>query len=156
MLGAASGLPFADVKPMSTYLEPEMRPWRLGASMFTLFGAVALGLAAVGLYGVFSYAVSRRTREMGIRTALGARYVDILRLVMLDGLVLAAVGTVIGVILALGVGKVLAALLVGVTGTSPMLLGLAAVLVLGMTFLAVGLPARRAASIDPAVALRDD
>ena len=156
MQGAASGLPFADVRAMAEYLEPEMRPWRLGASMFTLFGAVALGLAAVGLYGVFSYAVSRRTREMGIRTALGARYADILRLVMLDGLLLAAVGTAIGVLLALGIGRILAALLVGVTGTSPVLLGAAALLVLCMTMLAVGLPARRAASIDPAVALRDE
>ena len=156
MQGAASGLPFADVRPMASYLEPELRPWRLGASMFTLFGSMALGLAAVGLYGVFSYAVSRRTREMGIRTALGARYADILRLVMLDGLVLAAAGTVIGGLLALGIGRVLAALLVGVTGTSPALLGAAALLVLGMTTLAVGLPARRAARIDPAVALREE
>ena len=156
MLGAGSGLPFADVQPMAEYLEPEMRPWRLGASMFTLFGAVALGLAAVGLYGVFSYAVSRRTREMGIRTALGARYGDIMRLVMLDGLVLAATGTVIGVFFAIGIGKVLAALLVGVSGTSPVLLGAAAALVLGMALLAVGLPARRAATIDPAVALREE
>src|SRR5690606_15617069 len=84
MLGAASALPFADVKPMAEYLEPEMRPWRLGASMFTLFGTVALVVAAVGLYGVFSYVVSRRTREMGIRTALGARYHDIMQLVLLD------------------------------------------------------------------------
>jgi ABC-type antimicrobial peptide transport system permease subunit len=156
MLGVRSGLPFADVQLMAEYLEPEMRPWRLGASMFTLFGAVALGLAAVGLYGVFSYAVSRRTREMGIRTALGARYGDIMRLVILDGLVLAATGTVIGVFFALGIGKVLAALLVGVSGTSPLLLGAAAALVLGMALLAVGLPARRAATIDPAVALREE
>lgn len=156
MQGAAAGLPFADVRAMSAYLEPELRPWRLGASMFSIFGAMALGLAAVGLYGVFSYAVSRRTREMGIRTALGARYGDILRLVLVDGLMLALVGMIIGIVLALGIGRILAALLVGVTGTSPILLGTAAALVLGMTLLAVGLPARRAASIDPAVALRDE
>jgi predicted permease len=156
MLGAASGLPFADVAPMSKYLEPDMRPWRLGASMFTLFGAVALVLAAVGLYGVFSYAVSRRTREMGIRTALGARYGDIMRLVMFDGVSLALAGMLIGVLLAIAIGKVLGALLVGVSGASPALLGAAGALVLLVTLLAVALPARRAASVDPAIALRDD
>jgi predicted permease len=156
MLSAASGLPFAGVRPMAEYLEPEMRPWRLGASMFTLFGAVALGLAAIGLYGVFSYAVSRRTREMGIRTALGARYRDIMRLVMLDGVSLALAGLVFGVLLALAIGKVLGALLVGVSGTSPLLLGGAGTLVICVTLLAIALPARRAATVDPAVALREE
>ncbi len=156
MLGAASTLPFADVKRMTEYLEPEMRPWRLGASMFTLFGAMALGLAAVGLYGVFSYAVSRRTREMGIRTALGARYQDIIRLVMLDGISLAVAGMLIGVILAFAIGQVLAALLVGVSGANPVLLGAAGALVIAVTLIAVALPARRAASVDPAVALREE
>ncbi|HEU6450352.1 MAG TPA: ABC transporter permease [Gemmatimonadaceae bacterium] len=156
MLGAASGLPFAEAKLMPEYLEPEMRPWRLGASMFTLFGAVALGLAAVGLYGVFSYAVSRRTREMGIRTALGARCQDIIRLVMLDGISLAVAGMLIGVILAFAIGKVLGALLVGVSGASPALLGAAGALVICVALLAVALPARRAASVDPAVALREE
>jgi predicted permease len=156
MLGAANGLPFADVKRMAEYLEPEMRPWRLGASMFTLFGAVALGLAAVGLYGVFSYAVARRTREMGIRSALGARYQDIIRLVMLDGASLALAGMIIGVIFALAIGKVLGALLVGVSGASPALLGVAGALVISVTLLAVAVPARRAANVDPAVALREE
>lgn len=156
MLGAASGLPFADVEPMAEYLEPEMRPWRLGASMFTLFGAVALALAAVGLYGVFSYAVSRRTREMGIRTALGARHGDIMRLVMLDGVSLALAGMIIGTLLALTIGKVLGALLVGVRGTSPVLLGAAGALVTAVTLVAVAMPARRAARVDPAVALREE
>ncbi len=156
MLSAASGLPFAEVQPMAAYLEPEMRPWRLGASMFTLFGAMALGLAAIGLYGVFSYAVSRRTREMGIRTALGARYSDIMRLVMLDGVSLALAGMAVGVLLALAIGKVLGALLVGVSGASPVLLGGAGALVIAATLIAVALPARRAARVDPAVALREE
>lgn len=156
MLGASSGLPFADVQPMAEYLEPEMRPWRLGASMFTLFGSVALLLAAVGLYGVFSYAVARRTREMGIRTALGARYQDIIRLVMLDGASLAVAGMLIGVLFAIAIGKVLGALLVGVSGTSPALLGAAGALVIAVTLVAVAIPARRAASVEPAVALREE
>lgn len=156
MQSVASGLPFVDVEPMSHYLEPQLRPWQLGASMFTLFGSVALVLAAVGLYGVFSYAVARRTREMGIRSALGARAGDLMRMVMLDGLRLSAAGVIIGIALALGVGRVLAALLVGVSGTSPGLLGATAAIVLGITLLAVVLPARRAARIDPAVALRDE
>jgi predicted permease len=156
MQSVASDLPFVDVEPMSRYLEPQLRPWKLGASMFTLFGSVALVLAAVGLYGVFSYAVARRTREMGIRAALGARAGDLLRMVMLDGLRLTTAGVIIGIALALGIGRVLAALLVGVSGTSPVVLGTATVLVLGVTLIAVVLPARRAADIDPAVALRDE
>ena len=155
MQGAAAGLPFADVKPWAEYLEPELRPWRLGASMFTLFGAVALALAAVGLYGVFSYAVSRRTREMAVRSALGAREADILRMVMVDGLRLSVVGVLIGSLLCLGLGQMLAALLVGVAVASPVALGIAVGAVLSVTVLAVAMPARRAASIDPAVALRD-
>jgi predicted permease len=156
MQSTASGLPYANVKPMAEYLEPQMRPWRLGASMFTLFGAVALGLATVGLYGVFSYAVARRTREMGIRAALGARAGDLLRLILFDGLRLTAVGVVIGLLLAIAVGRVLAALLVGVSGATPALLGVAAGIVLLVTALAVSLPARRAASVDPVVTLREE
>ena len=156
MQSEASGLPFADVKPMSDFLEPQLRPWQLGASMFTLFGTVAIALAAVGLYGVFSYAVARRTREMGIRAALGARSGDILGLVMREGLWLSVAGIAIGVLLALGIGRVLASLLVGVTGTDPVLLGGAAAVVLCITLLAVVLPARRAAGIDPVVALREE
>jgi len=156
MQSVAPGLPFVDVKPMSVYLAPQLRPWQLGASMFTLFGTVALALAAVGLYGVFSYAVARRTREMGIRAALGARSGDILRLVMREGLWLTVAGIAIGVLLALGIGRVLASLLVGVTGTDPVLLGGAAAVVLCITLLAVVLPARRAAGIDPVVALREE
>ena len=156
MQSAAAGLPFADVKPWGAYLEPELRPWQLGASMFTLFGSVALVLAAVGLYGVFSYAVARRTREMGIRAALGAQSADILRLVMREGLWLTVAGIAIGILLAMGIGRILAALLVGVSGTDPVLLGGAAAVVLCITLLAVVLPARRAAGIDPVVALREE
>ncbi|HEX6965563.1 MAG TPA: ABC transporter permease [Gemmatimonadaceae bacterium] len=156
MQSVAAGLPFVDVKPMSDYLEPQLRPWQLGASMFTLFGSVALVLAAIGLYGVFSYAIARRTREMGIRAALGARAGDLLRMVLLDGLRLTTAGVIIGIVLAVWIGRVLAALLVGVSGTSPVLLGTATALVLGVTLIAVVLPARRAARIDPAVALRDE
>jgi ABC-type antimicrobial peptide transport system permease subunit len=154
MQSTSSGFPFADVRPLATYLEPEMRPWRLGALMCALFGAAAVALAAVGLYGVFAYAVSRRGREIGIRGALGARSGDILWLVMLEGLRLSAAGIVIGIVLALGMGRLLGALLVGVTGTSPVVLGGTAAFVLCVTLLAVSLPARRAARLDPAVALR--
>lgn len=155
MQSSTSGTPYADVRPLSTYIDPELRPWRIGAAIFALFGAVALGLAAVGLYGVFSYAVSRRTREIGIRAALGAREDDILRMVLLEGARLYAVGGALGALMALIVGRLFGSLLVGVTGTSPVVLGASLALVLLVMLIAVGVPARRAARIDPAMALRD-
>ncbi len=156
MQGAGPALPFADVRPWSTYLDPETRPWRLGASMFTLFGAMALALAALGLYAVFSYAVSRRAPELGIRAALGARAADLLGLVVLDGLRLAAAGVVIGVALALALGRLLAGLLLDVHAASPALLGAAAALVLAITALAVAVPGRGAARADPAQVMREE
>jgi len=156
MQDAAAGLPFADVKRWSDYLEPELRPWRLGAAMFTLFGSVALGLAAVGLYGVFSYATSRRTREFAVRSVLGARATDLIRMVLADGVRVAVVGLVLGVVLALGLGKVLAAMLEGVASANAILLGAALAVVVAVSLVAVAIPAWQAARVDAAVALRDD
>lgn len=156
MLGAGGDLPYADVRPLGAYLEPELRPWRLAAVIFTVFGALALALAAAGLYGVFAYAVARRTRELGVRAALGARAADIVRLVLGDALRLSAVGATLGVALAIAVGGALASLLVGVGRASPIALGGAAAAMLVVTVLAAGVPARRAARIDPVVALRDE
>ena len=122
----------------------------------TAFGAAALALAALGLYGVLAYVATRRTREIGIRIALGARRADVLRLVMREGLMTVVVGTMLGVLLALGASRFLTHFSYGVNSTDPVTL-VASSIVLGLTALAAAwVPALRATRIDPVVALRTD
>jgi ABC-type antimicrobial peptide transport system permease subunit len=122
--------------------------------MFSLFGGVALLLAVIGLYGVRAFSVARRTREIGIRMALGASSAEAQRMVLREGLELMAVGAGIGLVLSLLVDKVLAGMLFQVNGADPLVFSVA-VLLLGVTSLAACyFPARRAARIDPMVALR--
>jgi putative ABC transport system permease protein len=119
-----------------------------------VFGALALVLAAVGLYGVVAYAVTQRTREFGIRMALGARGAYVRRLVLRQGTRTALVGGVLGAALATAIGRALRSRLYGVDPLDPLsLLSVAALLAL-VTVLAAAIPARRAARVDPAVALR--
>jgi len=121
-----------------------------------LFAAVALALAAVGVYGVMSYGVVQRTREIGIRMALGARQQDVLGLVVGDAFRLAALGIAIGIALALGLSRLLRGMLFGVSNFDPVsYAGLTLLLVL-VALIASWLPARRAAQVDPAVALRSE
>jgi len=121
-----------------------------------MFGAVALLLSAVGLYGLMAYLVAQRSREVGIRVALGARRSDVLRLVMGRGLRLASVGIVVGVALALPMGRLLASVLEGVNANEPLIyFGVPAIL-LAMTLLASFVPGRRALAVDPVVSLRSD
>ena len=124
--------------------------------LLTCFAALALLLAAIGLYGVISYSVSLRTRELGVRMALGAQRGSVLQLVLMQGMRLAAVGIVCGVVVALAMGRVFASLLFQV-GTLAVLPWIAAIgtLVL-VVLLATYLPARRAASIEPMQALRSE
>jgi putative ABC transport system permease protein len=139
---------------MAAQVDATLFPVRAGAFLVGLFSAVGLLLAAMGLYGVIAYAVTRRTREIGIRLALGAEPGGVLRLVMRQGLTLAAAGWVVGVAMAVVVAQVLAAQLYGISAGDPVAWGGAAVVLLGVAMLANALPARRAARIDPAVALR--
>ena len=117
-------------------------------------GIVGLVLAAIGIYGVTAYAVSRRTREIGIRVALGADERRVLRLVLRQGLVLAAIGVGIGVVLAALGSTLLESLLYGVRGLDPVTFVAACALFAVVTLIATYIPARRAARIDPIVALR--
>ena len=127
---------------------------RFYARAATALAVVALVLAAVGIYSVLSYVVSRRTREIGIRLALGADAASVIRMVALRGMLLAGIGLIIGVAGALAVTRYLASVLVGVSPRDPVTLGVV-VLVFAVTALVASyLPARRATRVDPAVALR--
>jgi putative ABC transport system permease protein len=143
-----------NVKTMSSAVDESLSGRKFSLLLLGLFAAVALTLAAVGVYGVMSYGVVQRTREIGIRMALGARQEDVLGLVVGDALRLSLVGIAIGIALAIGLSRLLRGMLFGVSNFDPVsYLGLT--LVLGLVALfASWLPARRAAKVDPAVALR--
>ena len=131
-------------------------PTRIGASLIGAFGVLALLLAAVGLYGVITYSVSQRNRELGVRAALGAARGDLLRLVVGQGMRLAAVGVGVGILAALAVTRVLSALLYGVSAVDPLAFAWAAAVLLGVALLANLVPAVRAARVDPLQALRNE
>jgi predicted permease len=129
---------------------------RFYASLIAIFATVALALAAVGLYGVITYAVSQRTHELGVRVALGATTDRISRMVINEGLTLTAIGVVIGIVTALAMGRVVSSLLFGVSARDPLTLVAVAGSLAIIATLASWLPARRAARVDPLVALRGD
>ncbi len=124
--------------------------------MFLIFGALALVLALVGIYGVKSFTVARRTREIGIRLALGATTWSILRQVMREGLILTTIGLAFGVLLAVPAGLLLRGLLYGVSPVDPLVLCIALFFLTTAASLACYIPARRAAKVDPLVALRTE
>ena len=126
------------------------------ASLTWLFGAVGLVLAAVGLYGVTAYGVERRTSEFGVRLALGAAPGDLLRLILGQGMRLAAIGVIVGVIGALGITPLLKSFLFGIKPTDALTIVVAASILAAVAFLACVIPARRATRVDPMVALRHD
>lgn len=127
---------------------------RISAWLMTVFAAVALLLAAIGLYGLISYQVTHRVKEIGIRRALGARAVDVVRMVIAEGLPLVAIGLLLGGFVALPLARLLASQLYGIGPTDPATFALVAVLLIGAALLACWLPARRAARVDPSVALK--
>lgn len=122
--------------------------------MLGILGLLALVLSVVGLYGMLAHAVSQRMREIGIRTAMGAQTNDVLRMVMLEEIKLAAIGMTIGLAAALLSTRLLAFLLYGVSATDPLTFAGVTALFLGIVLLASYIPARRAATVDPLVALR--
>lgn len=144
------------LRRMTEALEPQLRPWRLGAQLFSAFGVLALLVTVVGVYSVMAYAVSQRTHEMGVRMALGARLRDVLRLVMGDGLRVVALGVVLGVAVALALGRIVESLLFEVTPRDPVAMATAAAVLLATGMAASFVPAWRAGRVDPAETLRQE
>jgi len=147
-------LPLYEIKSHEQVIADSMAGLRLVAALMVMFGALALALAAVGIYGVMAYAVSQRTREIGVRVALGARPQDVFRLVVGQSLKLAALGLAIGLPVALALGRMMAGALFGVIALEPLTFVGFTLLLTGVAMLAGYLPARRATKVDPITALR--
>jgi ABC-type antimicrobial peptide transport system permease subunit len=147
-------LPYVSVQPLSKLVESDVLPFRLGATLFSLFGLISIVLAAVGLYGVLNYFVTERTTEIGIRRSLGASTSSVLSLVLRQALVPVTVGLILGLATALGGTRFLGSLLFGVEACDPLSFMAAALLVVAVAVLAALVPARRATRVDPAIAMR--
>ena len=148
--------PIPDMKTLDVIKAESLGDNRFRALLLGTFAGVSLLLSAIGIYGVISYSVTQRNREIGIRTALGASRGDVLRLVLRHGLGLTALGLLLGIGGALGLTQLLVALLFGVDGQDPLTLAAVAVVLGLVALLACIVPARRAAQVDPLIALRDD
>ncbi|HEV8702066.1 MAG TPA: ABC transporter permease [Candidatus Polarisedimenticolia bacterium] len=152
--GVDPDIPLYDVKTMREVLDGSLAARRFNMALLALFAAVAVLLAGVGLYGVLAYMVTQRTHEIGVRMALGARPRDVLRLVVGQGMALALGGVLLGILGALALTRVLSTLLVGVAATDPWTFGIVVPLLSAVALLACYVPARRAARVDPLIALR--
>ncbi|HEX9224157.1 MAG TPA: ABC transporter permease [Candidatus Acidoferrales bacterium] len=147
-------LAFTNANTVGQVLDQGLWAPRMGAVLLGVFGLLALALASIGIYGVMAYSVSQRTNEIGIRMALGARPEQVLRQVLAQGMQLALMGAVAGVLIALALGSFVSGLLFGVSGKDPLTFGAVALLLSGVAALACYFPARRATCVDPIVALR--
>jgi putative ABC transport system permease protein len=156
VLALEPAIVFTEDVVASEVAETTMAPTRFGALAVGAFGALALLLATIGLYGVVSYSVARRTREVGIRMAIGATRGQVLRLILAQGLRLAIVGVLLGALGAAAAGQLLESMLYGVSAIDPLALGAAAAALLAVTVAANLIPAFAAARIDPLLALRTD
>jgi putative ABC transport system permease protein len=149
-------LPLYNLGTMQGRLLDSLAQSRFSTMLLTVFGAIALILAAIGVYGVISYGVAQRTQEIGIRMALGARHADVLAMVVRHGAVLAGIGLAVGLGGALALSRLLSCLLFQVSATDPPSFASGTVVLIAVAVLAAALPARRAARTDPMVALRNE
>jgi ABC-type antimicrobial peptide transport system permease subunit len=148
-------LPVFGERTLEDLVSASLAQRRFAMQMVGIFGLVALLLAGIGIYGVISYAVTQRTREIGIRIALGARSADVLRLVVGQGMILSLIGSGIGIVLTIVLTRFLAGMLFGISPNDPATLVVTSLLLMVVAALACYFPARRATKVDPMVALRD-
>ncbi len=149
-------LRYVSVRPYNDYVDPQARSWLLGATMFTVFGCLALVIAAVGLYGVLAFNVAQRTHELGVRTALGAAPGQLVGMVLLQALRLTLVGVGLGVGIALATASWISPLLFNVSARDPLVLGGVALVLVVVAIVAAMVPAWRVTRIDPNLAFRSD
>jgi predicted permease len=152
--GPTEDQPIYGVQTMEQIISGSLAERRFTMLLLIIFASTALVLAAIGIYGVMSYSVTRRTHELGVRMALGATRRDVLKLVVREGMILALAGTAVGLSAALGLTRVLASLLYGVRPADPSTLATVCVALSSVAFLASYVPARRATRVDPVIALR--
>jgi predicted permease len=143
-----------DAMPLTEFISASLFAQKMAATLLAVLGVVALVLAAVGLYSVMAYSISQRTREVGIRMALGARPASVLALTIREGMGMTAVGLLVGIVAALAVTRLASGLLVNVSATDPLIFGGAALFLAMVALAASYIPARRATRVDPNVALR--
>jgi predicted permease len=164
MFGAVRGqvqsldpnLPLFDVKTFTEHMRFALFPAKVAATVLGVFGLVALMLAAIGVYGITSYAVAQRTHEIGVRLALGAQLSDVLKLVLVHGLKLTIIGAALGLFGAFLATRAITSVLYGVSATDPLTFGLVSVLLIGVALVASYVPARRATKVEPLIALRNE
>jgi predicted permease len=147
-------LPVFDVKTLTEHMRFALFPARIAATVLGVFGLVALILAAIGIYGITSYAVSQRTREIGIRMALGAQFSDVMKLILTHGVKLTVIGVCLGLLGAYLVTRAITSVLYGVTATDPLTFAGVSVLLIAVALIACYVPARRATKVDPLTSLR--
>ena len=149
-------LPLYNLGTMQGRLLDSLAQSRFSTMLLTAFGAIALALAAIGVYGIISYGVAQRTQEIGIRMALGARHGDVLAMVVRHGAALAGIGLVVGLAGALALSRLVSSLLFRVSPTDPPTFATGMVVLTAVAILAAAIPARRAARTDPMLALRNE
>jgi putative ABC transport system permease protein len=154
VVAADARVRFAQARPLEDLVSGELRQWRLGATMFTLFGLLALLVAAFGLYSVLAFDVAQRVREIGLRTALGATSISIMRLVISRAIRISAAGIAMGVVLAILFTPRLGDLLYQISPWDPVTYVLVVVTLGVVSVVAGGVPAWRASRVDPNVALK--
>ena len=151
-----SNLPLANVQPMDKLMAQSLATRRVVLMLFTLFAALALLLATIGVYGVLAWSVTERTRELGIRVALGATAGQILQMIIGQGLKLVLPGVAIGLLGALALNRLMRKLLFGVSATDPLTFAVIVLLLTLVGLVACYIPARRGTKVDPLIALRHE